>query len=270
MTRMNPIIRVQDLPPGIVFLDARSRDAYAEGHLEGARNADLNLDLSAPGDPSHGGRHPLPPIDRWSRQLGAWGIGPSTDVVVYDDQLGAYAAARAWWMLRAAGHERVSVLEGGYPAAVAHGWPVTTEAPRIDSLPPYPAERWLRPTVGIETVDALRTDPNWKVLDVRSAPRFRGETEPFDPVAGHIPGAVNLSYFENLAGDRFKSPAELRAQYEALLGGTSPTHLAVHCGSGVTACHTLLALEAAGLDGASLFVGSWSEWCRSGRPQAKG
>jgi thiosulfate/3-mercaptopyruvate sulfurtransferase len=271
MTRVKPILRVQELPTGIVFLDARSRDAYAEGHLEGARSADLNLDLSEPGDPARGGRHPLPPIDRWSRQLGAWGIGPSTDVVVYDDQNGASAAARAWWMLRAAGHERVSVLEGGYPSARANGLPVTTEAPHIDPLPPYPAGRWLRPTVGIDTVDTLRTDPNWKVLDVRGAPRFRGETEPFDPVAGHIPGALNLPYFENLAAaDRFKSPAELRAQYEAFLGGTSPTHLVVHCGSGVTACHTLLALEAAGLDGASLYIGSWSEWCRSDRPQAKG
>ncbi len=140
-------------------------------------------------------------------------------------------------------------------------------------MPPYPhpsSNTWLRPTVDIDTVDALRTNPEWKVLDVRSAPRFRGETEPIDPVAGHIPGAVNLPFSENLSGDRFKSAEELRAQYAALLGGTNPEHLVVHCGSGVTACHTLLALELAGLDGASLFVGSWGEWCRNDRPQAKG
>jgi thiosulfate/3-mercaptopyruvate sulfurtransferase len=265
-----PIIRVDELPPGVVFLDARGREAYAAGHLEGARSADVDFELSARDDPSRGGRHPLPPLERWLHQLGAWGIGPSTQVVAYDDQLGANAAARAWWMLRAVGHEHVSVLEGGFQAAVAHGLRVTTEAPPIDPLPPYPAERWLRPTVDIDAVNVLRTDPNWKVLDVRSAPRFRGETEPIDPVAGHIPGAVNLPFSENLDGARFRSPEELRARYAALLGDTDPRHLVVHCGSGVTACHTLLALEIAGLEGASLFVGSWSEWCRNDRSQATG
>lgn len=264
---MNPILRVEELPSDAVVLDARSAASYAAGHLAGARNADPDVDLSAardPGaDPARGGRHPLPPLDRWLRRLGEWGIGPWTFVVVYDDQAGANAAARAWWMLRSVGHERVAVLDGGFQAAVAHGLPVTTEVPAVEARSPYPAQGWLRPTVDIESVDALRTNPDWIVLDVRSAPRFRGETEPIDPIAGHIPGAVNLPFAENLEDGRFKSAALLREQYQSLLDGRPAERLVVHCGSGVTACHTLLALEAAGLDGASLFVGSWSEWCRN-------
>lgn len=120
---------------------------------------------------------------------------------------------------------------------------------------------WQLPTVTMEQVDQLRNDPRWRVLDVRSAERFRGETEPIDPVAGHIPGAVNVPYTENIG----KSPQELRAMYERLLGDVPPERLVVHCGSGVTACHTLFALEKAGLKGASLYVGSWSEWCRNRR-----
>jgi thiosulfate/3-mercaptopyruvate sulfurtransferase len=129
--------------------------------------------------------------------------------------------------------------------------------------PPYPGDRWLWPTVSFEEVDRLRLDPDWKVLDVRSRPRYQGATEPIDPVAGHIPGALNLPFAENLdAQGRFKSPEALRALYLEFLAGTAPGHLVVHCGSGVTACHTLLALDRAGLGGAALYVGSWSEWCR--------
>ncbi|HKR63454.1 MAG TPA: sulfurtransferase [Thermoanaerobaculia bacterium] len=254
---MHPILRVEELTPDVVLLDARPRVAYDGGHLAGARNADVDVELSARDDPAYGGRHPLPPLERWLARLGAWGIEPSTRVVIYDDQQGANAAARAWWMLRRVGHENVAVLDGRW-----QDLPQTTDEPRIDPKPPYPATQWLRPTVTLEEVDALRLDPRWKVLDVRSAPRYRGETEPIDPIAGHIPGALNLPYFENLDGDRFKSPDALRAQYESLLGDTPPEHLVVHCGSGVTACHTLLALEAAGLTGAALYVGSWGEWCR--------
>lgn len=185
-------------------------------------------------------------------------------VVIYDDQSGANAASRAWWMLRAVGHEQVAVLDGG-PQSVAQSF--TTDVPETSSRDAYPATAWLLPTVDIEEVEQRRGDARWKVLDVRSAPRFRGETEPIDPIAGHIPGAINLPYTENLEGATFKDPNALRSQYEALLGDTHVERLIVHCGSGVTACHTLLALEAAGLRGASLFVGSWSEWCRNDRPR---
>ncbi|HEX7152747.1 MAG TPA: sulfurtransferase [Thermoanaerobaculia bacterium] len=261
---MKPLIGVDELRAlrDVVLLDARGLDAYAEGHAPGARHADLETQLSsardADADPARGGRHPLPPLERWLQQLGAWGITPSTMVVVYDDQAGANAAARAWWMLRAVGHENVAVLDGDFRALG-----VTQDKPEIAAQAAYPAEKWQMRTVSLDQVDALRNDPEWKVLDVRATPRFRGETEPIDPIAGHIPGAVNLPFAENLEGGRYKAGEALRQQYEAFLGGTTPDHLVVHCGSGVTACHTLLALDAAGLPGAALYVGSWSEWCRN-------
>ncbi|MGA7615917.1 MAG: sulfurtransferase [Thermoanaerobaculia bacterium] len=262
-----------DSNDSLVLLDARTdRASYDAGHLPGARFADSDTQLSSAGQPSadpvHGGRHPLPDLEQWCRTVGEWGITPSTNVVVYDDQEGAIAATRAWWMLRAIGHERVAVLDGGLASAVAAGIPLTTASPVVSPQPPYPARGWSLSLVDIDAVDQLRTDPAWRVLDVRSAPRFAGKEEPLDPIAGHIPGAVNLPYPENLAGGTFKAPDELRAMYEKLLAGTSADHLVVHCGSGVTACHTLLALEIAGMHGASLYVGGWSEWCRSPRPRA--
>ncbi|HJW08030.1 MAG TPA: sulfurtransferase [Holophagaceae bacterium] len=256
------------------LLDVRSAAAYTEGHVEGALHADMDRDLSramAPDhDPARGGRHPLPPLKAWLGTLGRWGIGPGTPVVVYDDQRGANAA-RAWWMLRAVGHERVVVLDGGLQAAQEAGLALGTDLPVVEDLGPYPALHWQLTTVDIDVVESLARHADWKVLDVRATARYRGETEPLDPVAGHIPGARNLPFTENLgAGGRFKPKEELLAQYEAFLDGTPPERLVVHCGSGVTACHALLALEQAGLPGAALFVGSWSEWCRSGKPQAKG
>ena len=235
-----------------VILDARPRQAYEAGHREGAIHADLETQLSSArdegADPAKGGRHPLPPLDRWLKQVAEWGITPDTHVIVYDDQDGANAAARVWWMLRAIGHENVEVLNVGWASAR-----------------PSSGEGWQLPTVTLEQVDHLRHDPTWRILDVRSTPRYRGDTEPIDPVAGHIPGAVNLPYTENIG----KSPEQLRAMYEQFLGDVPPERVIVHCGSGVTACHTLLALEMAGLPGASLYVGSWGEWCRNDMPIGK-
>jgi thiosulfate/3-mercaptopyruvate sulfurtransferase len=262
----------QEVPLSSLLMDARpSAEAFAQGHLPGAVHADLNRCLSSAGDPgfdpARGGRHPLPAPARWAEQLGAWGITPETWVVAYDDANGGNGAARLWWMLRAFGHRRAAVLDGGLQAALAAGLPApgAVAAP----APPYPGDRWLLPTVSLEDVDRLRRDPAWKVLDVRARPRYQGLTEPFDPVAGHIPGALNLPFAENLdAQGRFKPPQELRRMYQEFLAGTAPDHLVVHCGSGVTACHTLLALEQAGLEGAALYVGSWSEWCRNPVPRA--
>ena len=231
-----------------VILDARPRAAYEAGHRQGAIHADPETQLAAPRDPAHGGRHPLPPIDQWRRQVAEWGITPETHVLVYDDQNGANAAARAWWMLNAIGIHDVAVENVGQASAC-----------------PSRSDSWGLPTVDMAFVDAHRNDPAWRVLDVRSRERFRGDTEPIDPVAGHIPGAVNLPYTENLN----KTPEELRAMYEQLLGNVPPDRLIVHCGSGVTACHTLLALAMAGLHGASLYVGSWGEWCRNDMPIGK-
>jgi len=246
-----------------VILDARSGDAYAAGHMDGALHADLETQLSAAGDPgfdaARGGRHPLPSMERWLGQVAQWGIAPHTRVLVYDDQDGANAAARAWWMLRAIGHAKVQVLRD-WKSGVLPSEPEIPE-PIAHQHPTH----WLLPMVTMSEVDALRHDPSWKVLDVRATPRFRGETEPIDPVAGHIPGAVNLPYTESTG----RSAEELRKMYEKLLDGVPPERCVVHCGSGVTACHTLLALDEVGLHGAALYVGSWGEWCRNGMPLGK-
>jgi len=265
------VVRFQDLPSPSLLLDARpGAAAFARGHLPLAQHADLDRLLSlasAPGlDPAQGGRHPLPTPAQWSAQLGAWGVTRETSVVAYDDAHGANGAARLWWMLRAFGHERAALLDGDLPAGLEPGPSDPATAPR--PCPAYPGDRWLWPTVTLDQVDRLRQDPDWKILDVRARPRYQGVTEPIDPVAGHIPGAVNLPFTENLDSQgRFKAPDILREMYRALLGGTSPEHLVVHCGSGVTACHTLVALERAGLTGGALYVGSWSEWCRNPLPR---
>jgi thiosulfate/3-mercaptopyruvate sulfurtransferase len=254
-------------------LDCRSgpgaRERYRERHLGGALFVDLEHDLS--GDASHperGGRHPLPALDDFARTLGRLGVDAATDVVLYDDQSGANAAARAWWMLRAVGHTKARVLDGGLAAAERAGLPLESGERSVDPKPPYPVpRRWARPTADIDLVARVARDPEWRVVDVRSSERYRGESEPIDPVAGHIPGAVNVPLTESLdAGGRFKSPAALAAHFRERLGDIPPERIVVSCGSGVTACHTLLALEHAGLSGAALYVGSWSEWCRARGP----
>jgi len=241
---------------------AKARADYASGHLEGALFADLERDLAAPGAPARGGRHPLPDVQEFAATLGRWGVTPASHVVVYDDQGGANAAARAWWMLRSLGHAKVQLLDGGLPAALAAGHKLTTEVPAVTTQPPYPTLGYGLPLADIDEVERARSAADHRVLDVRAAPRYRGESEPIDPVAGHIPDARNLPFAENLREGRFRSAKELRSLYLDLLGDVPSENLIVHCGSGVTACHTLAALDRAGLSGARLYVGSWSEWCR--------
>jgi thiosulfate/3-mercaptopyruvate sulfurtransferase len=274
---LDPVLAPEQLSAvrALVLCDVRSgpsaKGDYARGHLPGAIFIELEHELSAAsGDAACGGRHPLPDPRTFAARLGVWGIDRESHVVAYDDQNGANAAARLWWMLRALGHERVQVLDGGLKAAVAAGLTLTSEAPVVEAAPPYPGATWCWPTADIDAVERARNAPAQVLLDVRAAHRYRGEQEPIDPVAGHIPGARNLPLTENLAADgRFKTAAELRQLYSELLEGRDPERLIVHCGSGVTACHTLLALERAGLPGASLYVGSWSEWCRNPeRPRA--
>ena len=274
-----PLLSAADLVASrgsVCLLDARSEADHAAGHLAGAVLADLEVDLSgarSPGfDPAHGGRHPLPELSAWAARLGSWGITPGTRVVAYDAAGGANAAGRLWWMLRAVGHAHVAVLDGGAAAARAAGmeWTVAVAPPR-PAATPYPAGPWRLPTADIDTVALRARDPAWRVIDVRSRERWRGETEPLDPTPGRIPGTVNVPYSENLRADgRFESPETLRQRYARVLGDTPPERVIVHCGSGVTACHTLFALELAGLPGAALYVGSYGEWCRSGRPLGKG
>ncbi len=246
---------------------AAGERAYAAGHLPGAMHAHLDRDLSGP-KTGRNGRHPLPGRAELAATVGRWGIRPGVAVVAYDDQGGPYAA-RAWWLLRWLGHADVAVLDGGKGAWRAAGGALVLELPATPAVTAsYPAAAPAMPT--LET-DALLAQPGRVcVLDARAAERFRGEVEPLDPVAGHIPGALNRFFKDNLAADgRFKPAAQLRAEFGALVTGVTPV---VHqCGSGVTACHNLLAMLHAGLEPGALYPGSWSEWCSDpARPVARG
>ena len=248
--------------------------AYAAGHLPGARYAHLERDLSGPkrGSGAHfAGRHPLPEREAFAATAGRLGVAPGVQVVAYDAQGGPYAA-RAWWLLQWLGHGAAAVLDGGPAAWTAAGGAIVTDPPPPSAAAPYPAGAAAMPTV---TAAALLAEPaRWRVVDARAGERFRGEVEPLDPVAGHIPGAVNRFFKDNLQeGGRFKPAAELRAAFQAIAAdaGHAPQALVHQCGSGVTACHNLLAMTHAGLSGAALYPGSWSEWCADpARPVARG
>jgi thiosulfate/3-mercaptopyruvate sulfurtransferase len=256
-----------------VFLDARvgpeAAQAYQRAHVAGAIRVDLESDLSERGDPATGGRHPLPPIALWLARLGDWGLTPSTPVILYDAAGGGMAAARAWWMTRAIGHEPVAVVDGGWQALREAGVRTEEGEPQTRPVGPYPSKvvRW--PTVDATFVERVRTDPSWRVIDARAPERYKGQSEPLDPVAGHIPGAHNLYWQSQLKGDGvLDSLARLRERYDPILGQVPSERVVCYCGSGVTACHLLLVMEACGLAGAQLYVGSWSEWCRQDRPRA--
>ncbi|MDF7811825.1 sulfurtransferase [Hymenobacter sp. YC55] len=259
----------------VVLVDARSgpeaRQQYQQLHLAGARHVDLDQDLAAKVvDAANGGRHPLPPIEQFAKLLGSLGIQPNTHVVVYDDKNGANAAARFWWMLRAAGHTQVQVLDGGLPAALSAGLPTASGLEAAGSSAPYPTSGWQWPTATAADVQQATQTGQGLVIDVREARRFRGEIEPIDLVAGHIPGAVNVPFTDNLdAEGNFLSPQALKEKYSTLID-QYPAGVIVHCGSGVTACHTLLAIDYAGLEVPKLYVGSWSEWSRNEHPIATG
>ncbi len=240
----------------------RGREAYAAGHLPGAAYLDVDEELTAREGP---GRHPLPDPVVFARRLAAAGIGSQHLVVAYDD-VGSWVAARLWWMLDDLGHRRVAVLDGGFPAWVAAGLPTATDAPH---WPPARLElrrHWTR----VLDRDALRLRlGSVVVLDARAAPRYRGETEPIDPVAGHIPTARSAPTDGNLRPDgRFLPPDVLRAQYLGL--GVDGRDVVTYCGSGVSACHHALAMRVAGLPDPLLYPGSWSDWSRAGYPVATG
>jgi len=235
----------------------QGRAAYLAGHLPGAVFMDIDADLSAPGGRRGGplGRHPWPSAEQVGRVMGAYGIGPGVRVVAYDDQAGA-TAARLWYVLRAHGHDDVAVLDGGIVKWLAEGRPLETEVPAFAERT-FPAR--LRPGWVVTKRDVPR-DSSAPLLDARAAERYRGEVEPVDPRPGHIPGARSAPFGANLtSGDVpvFLPPAALRARYAAL--GAESAEPVVYCGSGVTACHDLLALAAAGFKG-RLYAGSWSEW----------
>lgn len=244
------------------------RRAYAEGHIPGARFLHLDEDLSGP-KTGVNGRHPLPHPQTLALRLGAVGIDNAKQVVAYDAS-GGYYGARLWWMLRWLGHERVAVLDGGWQAWAAGDYPVTQDpvmtVPTTYTARPHPAL-----AVDVAYVQSRLGDSSMGVVDARSADRFRGENETLDPVAGHIPGAANRFFKLNLdAEGRFKDAGTLKAEFDALLAGRDPRVVVHQCGSGVTACHNLLAMEHAGLTGSRLFPGSWSEWVSDrSRPVAR-
>jgi thiosulfate/3-mercaptopyruvate sulfurtransferase len=235
--------------------------AYAEGHIPNAQFAHLDHELAGEkvgADGTFRGRHPLPDRAAFIANLRQWGINDNTQVVAYDAHGGMFAA-RLWWMLKWVGHDAVAVLDGGLPAWLAHGMFVSTEAsPRtLGSLTDQPA---LLASVNADDILKSLNDTTRTIIDARAPDRFRGENETMDPVGGHIPGAKNRFFKDNLQADgRFKSADQLRSEFSELL--TQPESAVMQCGSGVTACHNLLALEIAGLSGAALYPGSWSEWC---------
>lgn len=234
------------------------RRAYNEAHIPGARFLHLDEDLSGP-KTGTSGRHPLPHPRTFALRLGALGIDDKKQIVAYDATGGCYAA-RLWWMLRWIGHTRGAVLDGGWQAWCAAGLPVTAERPTPVATT-YPLRHQPHLAVDAGFVAAHLADPDVAIVDARAADRFRGENETLDPVGGHIPGAVNRFFRMNLdESGRFKSPEQLKQEFAPVLGAR-PSQAIVHqCGSGVTACHNLLAMEHAGLGGSRLFPGSWSEW----------
>lgn len=267
-------LRAERGRPDLRVVDCRHRlgepgageELWREAHIPGAAFLDLDRDLAAP--PGERGRHPLPDADRFEAAVRRAGIGPGTTVIAYDEA-GEGGAARLWWLLRHFGHEEVAVLDGGLRAWREEGGPLTSEA---DPVPAGSftarAPRESTDTASIEEVKtASERDPGARrlLVDARAPERYRGELEPIDPVAGHIPGAVNLPFAELVPGGRFLPPEQLRARFEAA-GAASGNEVVAYCGSGVTACVLVLAAEVAGLGGARLYPGSWSQWSGSGLP----
>jgi thiosulfate/3-mercaptopyruvate sulfurtransferase len=268
--------------PEIAIIDCRfdlmnpdgGRRAYLEGHIPGARYADLNKDLSAP-ITATSGRHPLPTPSDFAGTLVRLGVGRATQVVAYDDSGGAFAA-RLWWMLRWVGHPAAAVLDGGIKAWVSEGGTLLSgeenPLPAAKVGPHVSAQADAAAVIGTADLEQRLADPAFLLIDARAGERFAGTVEPIDTVGGHIKGAVNHPFSANLGTDgRFLPAQVLRQAWERRLAGRSPTQVAAMCGSGVTACHNLLSLEVAGLRGAKLYAGSWSEWIRDPRrPIAQG
>jgi thiosulfate/3-mercaptopyruvate sulfurtransferase len=248
---------------------ATGPQAYAQGHLPGARFMHQDHDLAGPKN-GRNGRHPLPDRAAMAERLRAAGLHRDQQLVAYDDHGGMYAV-RLWWLARWLGHENVAVLDGGIKAWTGAGFPLDTAVPLPRPGDFAESASLVRAVDTREIVDQLGTD-RLIIVDMRAPERYRGEAEPIDPVAGHVPGALNRPFQQNLRPDgRFKPAEVLRQEYEALLGGRPPSDVAFHCGSGVVACHGVIAMELAGLTGSALYPGSWSEWCADpGRPVATG
>lgn len=274
---MQSLIEAADLPKitdnQLILIDASgtpgSRETYLNQHPVGALYVDLNHDLSDIKDnAAEGGRHPLPTIGDFAELLTQLGITPEHHVVIYDHMYGANAAARMWWMLKAIGHEKVQVVNGGFEAIQNEGMEMTSgpekAAPAKDA---YPARGWQLPIVVLDELINISQHSSQTIIDVRESKRYHGESEPIDLIAGHIPNAINVPFQDNLTkSGKFKSSDELKSLYSAQKDQLDNGRVIVHCGSGVTACHTILAMDHAGLPLPTLYVGSWSEWSRNDLP----
>ena len=274
MQNLSPIIEVDELMQisenqNLRIFDVRTgsnaKENYIKKHLEYSVFVDLNSDLAEIDDPKNGGRHPLPKFEDFIKILGELGIDKNSHVVIYDDKNGANAAARFWWMLRAVGHKKVQVLNGGLQVAQNQNYPLSSVEeyyPETKYISDY--QDWQLPQVWIDDVKKASQDSDSMIVDVRESQRFDGIMEPIDLVAGHIPNAHNFPFIDNLdEKGLFKSPEVLRNLYSELFDNYEKSKIIFHCGSGVTACHSLLALDYAGFDIPNLYVGSWSEWSRN-------
>ena len=274
MQNLSPIIEVDELMQisenqNLRIFDVRTgsnaKENYIKKHLEYSVFVDLNSDLAKIDNPKNGGRHPLPKFEDFVKKLGTLGIDKNSHVVIYDDKNGANAAARFWWMLRAVGHKKVQVLNGGLPVAQNQNYPLSSVEeyyPETKYISDY--QDWQLPQVWIDDVKKASQDSDSMIVDVRESQRFDGIMEPIDLVAGHIPNAHNFPFIDNLdEKGLFKSPEVLRNLYSELFDNYEKSKIIFHCGSGVTACHSLLALDYAGFDIPNLYVGSWSEWSRN-------
>ncbi|WP_373520667.1 sulfurtransferase [Aquiflexum sp.] len=270
----SPIISPEDLVAltqneKIILIDASfGKNNYLNQHLKRALHVDLNTELSdIKEDFADGGRHPLPSAGQFCSLLSNLGISPDSHVVVYDDKNGSNAASRFWWMMKAIGHQKIQVLDGGLAAAIKAGFAASNgEEPKpIPSN--YTVKDWTMAMADIAEVEKVSRNKEYLVIDVRETERYNGAKEPIDLIAGHIPGAVNIPFSLNLDQDGFfKSPEELKKMYINFIKDSPTKNIIIHCGSGVTACHTLLAMAYAGLDLPNLYVGSWSEWSRNNKP----
>ena len=269
-----PIIQVEELlelykTKNIVIVDAsngkNAKENYNKKHLDTAQFIDLNTQLATiPDNFADGGRHPLPSINKFAETLQQLGITNDSHVIVYDDKSGANAAARFWWMLKSIGHEKVQVLNGGIQEAEKVNFPINNNIEIPKTVEPYKFEDWKLHTAEINEVEKHSLNKNYIVIDVRENNRYRGEIEPIDLVAGHIPGAINVPFSTNLnENGQFLSPMELKEKYQTIFGNIKSENIIIHCGSGVTACHSLLAIDYAGLAIPKLYAGSWSEWSRN-------
>ena len=277
--KINPLINSNEIQnlnkKHLVIVNAGSGDAAYENflsdHLEGALYVDLNNDLAEiPKNAKNGGRHPLPSLEKFAEVLQRLGIDEDSHVIIYDDKNGANSAARFWWMLRSAGIEKVQVLEGGFQMAKKKGLAINSNKDEAKKVEKIQLKEWKLPQVDLQFIAENSENPDFIVIDVREKDRYDGKSESIDEIAGHIPGAINIPFKENLnESGTFRDPEILRKIYSKYFLNRNSAKIAIHCGSGVTACHTLLALDYAGFEIPNLYVGSWSEWSRNEKKIAR-